>query len=182
MKNWTQEIIPLIKDAKSPLAPRLAACMPYFKEAIQYSQSRNLAGQMFESLNEYKYAKPFMRELGAYFKNTLSANDAQMVLALTPEIDHDEMYHELTQLRALGKAYAGNTDAPYVEALAVLNKLAARDPELASQAFLDLTRFEYYESFQGRLKMYLDNNAPQAEADIILKGYLALQKKSKPKM
>ena len=88
MVNWMQHIIPQIKDKQGDLMARMEACLLYFKEALatRTFDDRNLAGLMFRSLNEYKYAKPFMAELAQHMVNTLSPQEVSALLEFNPEL------------------------------------------------------------------------------------------------
>ena len=90
MQNWIQQIIPQIKDQQGNLTDRMDACLPIFLEAHDCSSVRNLAGEMFRSINQYKYAKPFMASLAAHMRANLNQKVSERILALTPELEiHD---------------------------------------------------------------------------------------------
>lgn len=87
MVNWIQKIIPQIKATKDPMDARLAACLVQLKEADSHFRpgARNMAGEIFRSIFEFKYAKPFMLELAKYLVANLPADQAERMLTLTPE-------------------------------------------------------------------------------------------------
>lgn len=89
MVNWIQKIIPQVKATKSAMDERLRLSLEQLLEADSHFRPgrRNMAGEVFASIYEFKYAAPFMKILAQYVVDQTPADQALRILELTPEKD-----------------------------------------------------------------------------------------------
>ena len=172
MMNWIQHVIPEIKAKDRPLVQRMDACLPYFQEAFKSNSStRNLGGWMFSSINEYKYAKPFMAALAEHMQSKLSKDEADKILYEVPDLQFTHFRQPLFSLKAV-------IDNEHVilkgrEALtAELAKLFTKRPHDVGVIFNLMTRYETMRYDLESAVKHIQNTLPPEVSSTILDAYI----------